>query len=257
MKTPRHHLRAMIAALMLLVIAACIVLVVHAQGPNTIQGCYSNGNGSMRRVNSSSDCNNSETPISWNIVGPVGPQGVPGVMGPVGAQGVQGQQGPIGEKGEPGPQGSTGPQGLQGIPGVGALRVLDSLGNEVGTYNDEGLVIRRNETMDMWLRFSVDKNGFIDGNIASQLVLIYTTSNCSGTAYLQSEPDALVQKAVVYGQTVYQPSNTHQTMNFQSYRYGFGPNQPCEPSGGVTTASQPVTYPVSNLGLTPPFRLVR
>ena len=229
----------------IIAVGLCLVFVVDAQNSNTIHGCYSNGNGSLRRVNAPSDCNNSETAISWNIVGLQGSQGV---QGPAGPQGIPGPQGP---------QGVQGPTGLQGIPGIGALRVVDSLGVEVGSYSDEGLVIRRDEARNVWLRFSITKNGFSDGNVTTELVLMYTGASCSGTVYLQSDPNALVQKAVVYGETVYQPSQTHQSVSFQSYRYGFGPNQPCENSGGVSTGSQPVTYPVSSLGLTPPFVLTK
>ena len=61
---------------------------VYSQGTNTIQGCYSNGNGSLRRVNFPSECNNSETPISWSVTGPQGPQGIQGPIGPQGPPGL-------------------------------------------------------------------------------------------------------------------------------------------------------------------------
>jgi hypothetical protein len=94
-----------------------LIFVVYAQNSNIIQGCYSNGNGSLRRVNSPNDCNNSETAISWSITGPQGPQGIQGPTGPTGPTGPQGPagaQGPQGIQGIPGPQGPTGPQGPPG-----------------------------------------------------------------------------------------------------------------------------------------------
>jgi hypothetical protein len=60
------------------VLAFVTYIAVHAQSNNTIQGCYSDGSGSLRRVNSPSDCKNSETPISWNVQGPQGPPGTSG-----------------------------------------------------------------------------------------------------------------------------------------------------------------------------------
>jgi len=63
---------------------------------NTIQACRNN-DGNLRQVARASDCRPSETPVSWNITGPTGPQG------PVGPQGPQGPQGPAGPQGQPGP----------------------------------------------------------------------------------------------------------------------------------------------------------
>ena len=47
-------------------------------------------------------CNDDETPITWNSVGPPGPPGPQGVQGP------QGFTGPQGPQGAPGPQGPAG-----------------------------------------------------------------------------------------------------------------------------------------------------
>jgi hypothetical protein len=72
--------------------AALVALVTaHAEPPvNPIQACYNNTNGGLRRVNSPADCKNHETPISWNIAGPAGPQGPAGAQGPIGPQGPAG-----------------------------------------------------------------------------------------------------------------------------------------------------------------------
>ncbi|HKQ08196.1 MAG TPA: hypothetical protein VJ464_23930 [Blastocatellia bacterium] len=45
------------------------------QGSNTINGCYKENDGSLRRVEAPTDCKNNEIAISWNIVGPPGPSG--------------------------------------------------------------------------------------------------------------------------------------------------------------------------------------
>ena len=58
----------------------------------TIQACYNNTNGQLRRVSSASDCRTNETAISWNAAGPTGPPGSPGPPGP------QGPPGPAGSK---------------------------------------------------------------------------------------------------------------------------------------------------------------
>ena len=72
-----------VTCLLLCLCAAALVALVtaHAEPPvNPIQACYNDTNGGLRRVNSAADCKTHETPISWNIAGPAGPQG------PAGAQ---------------------------------------------------------------------------------------------------------------------------------------------------------------------------
>src|SRR5437899_6445286 len=82
-----------VTCLLLCLCAAALVALVtaHAEPPvNPIQACYNNTNGGLRRVNSAADCRSHETPISWNIAGPAGPQGPAGAQGPVGPQGPPG-----------------------------------------------------------------------------------------------------------------------------------------------------------------------
>jgi hypothetical protein len=84
---------ATVTCLLLGLCAAAVVALVtaHAEPPvNPIQACYNNTNGGLRRVNSPADCKNHETPISWNIAGPAGPQGPAGAQGPIGPQGPAG-----------------------------------------------------------------------------------------------------------------------------------------------------------------------
>ena len=87
MKTLKNNPLTMICLLTFLCAAALIafVTVYAAPVPSTIQACYDNANGNLRRVNSASDCRYHETPISWSIVGPAGPQGP---AGPAGAPGT-------------------------------------------------------------------------------------------------------------------------------------------------------------------------
>jgi len=90
-----------------LLIAMSLILVVLVAAINEssaqiIYGCSSKRNGALRIVANSNQCTRSETLISWNQTGPVGPQGLPG------PQGQPGQQGPQGLKGDSGPQGLPG-----------------------------------------------------------------------------------------------------------------------------------------------------
>lgn len=75
----------------LLVIPSAVA--VAAVTSETVTACELSS-GLLRRADSANDCKRSETPVEWNIQGPVGPQGVPG---PEGRQGLHGLQGPQGE----------------------------------------------------------------------------------------------------------------------------------------------------------------
>jgi len=66
----------------------------------SITACYANGvqggpakGTQLRLVDSSADCGQNETAITWNQKGPSGPQGTQGSQGPAGANGVNGQNG--------------------------------------------------------------------------------------------------------------------------------------------------------------------
>ena len=72
----------------------------------TYYGCVNNSTGGIRIVSKATVCKATEHKISWNQVGPRGPQGPQGATGP---------QGPKGATGPQGPKGATGPQGPPGI----------------------------------------------------------------------------------------------------------------------------------------------
>src|SRR6266404_5854241 len=80
MKRLKDNSLTMICLLLSLCAVALIafVTVFAAPPPSTIQACYNDTNGELRRVNSPSDCRNHETSISWNIAGPQGPAGPTG-----------------------------------------------------------------------------------------------------------------------------------------------------------------------------------
>jgi hypothetical protein len=83
----------------------------------TITACYlQNGGiqgpkGSLRVVDTASQCRTGETALTW------GRQGQPGPAGPAGAPGAAGAAGAPGAQGAPGPQGTPGPAGANGVSG--------------------------------------------------------------------------------------------------------------------------------------------
>jgi hypothetical protein len=91
----------------ILTFSVCLTALVIAGFPQvgdaqTIYGCYSRRDGSLRIVAAPGRCHRSETPISWNAVGPQGPIGLTGPTGPKGDTGLSGATGPKGEQGPAG-----------------------------------------------------------------------------------------------------------------------------------------------------------
>ncbi len=130
--------------------------------------------------------------------GPVGPQGVMGLAGAAGATGAMGPAGPqgppgptggiglTGATGATGPQGSGGPTGPAGPQGSGAVLLVDSTGQVVGPYDfGKAQVLlpwpaQIQPALAGFLSSSVAANGF-DAFVGYAL---FTTGDCSGTAYL-------------------------------------------------------------------------
>jgi hypothetical protein len=104
-------------------VIAGALAIVHATIPDSagvIHACYSKSGGSLRVIDRSvTSCGQNETELTWNNVGPRGPQGLPGPQGPQGPAGPQGPEGPTGPAGPQGPAGPEGPQGPAGPSGEG------------------------------------------------------------------------------------------------------------------------------------------
>lgn len=113
-------LRMFLGAAAIFVVAAGVAWAAIPSTGGVINGCYGTQNGGLRLIDSEAGgaCLNSETPISWNQVGPKGDPGIQGPKGDTGLQGPQGIQGPKGDTGPQGPQGVQGPKGDQGPQGV-------------------------------------------------------------------------------------------------------------------------------------------
>jgi Collagen triple helix repeat (20 copies) len=126
MRFNRHGLRLCLAAAVIMVGLAGVAGAAIPGAGGVINGCYGSQNGALRVIDldAAGRCLNSETPISWNQVGPQGdtgpqgPQGIPGLQGDTGPQGPQGIQGAQGDTGPQGPQGIQGPQGPAGSTDV-------------------------------------------------------------------------------------------------------------------------------------------
>lgn len=97
--------------------------------------------------------------------------------------------------GPPGPQGSPGPRGPQG---VGALRVIDSTGQDVGPYFFAGAAefLGRLESNGLVL-IPIRPEGFVEFDLT--LVFWHTTPDCSGIRYLEDVSTTIGRIARVRG----------------------------------------------------------
>lgn len=129
----------------------------------TITACAGR-DGYLRLISASASCKQAETRIHWNIMGPKGDTGATGTPGAPGAPGTTGPQGPA---------------------GPGALRVVDSLGHDVGMFTPSfslgqpEYVTRRFGADVVILRLQGDQ-----GFAPSSATLYYASADCSGQGYL-------------------------------------------------------------------------
>jgi uncharacterized repeat protein (TIGR02543 family) len=143
------------------------------------------------------------------LTGPKGDTGATGAQGPEGAAGPTGLQGPIGLTGPQGPIGLTGPQGPIGLtgaqgpqgeagtPGSGGIRVLDSRGEDVGPlFLGKYLLLRDSETIVI---VRIEPTGVVDEPASESVELFYTTSDCTGRAYIYSAHEPFMEYAQVRG----------------------------------------------------------
>ncbi len=162
---------------------------------------------------------------------------------------------------------SSSPLGVAGA-GTGALRAIDSADREVGflmsSGNDIGTsaVIRHITSLSVWLQFEVNRSGFV----ARDLTLVYQTTDCTGQAYVAGPgttgvgpvvvfPNALQQFAVVFSGNVYF-GTTASTLTVNSLNSLASPG--CSGLTPVTGLFSPLQqFPVTDLSVTPPFRLER
>lgn len=114
--------RTGIAGALLVALVLLLVPIVQyaATAPGVLEACINGGNGGMRLVDSSQQCHNNETRVSWNVTGPAGPTGPTGATGATGPAGPTGPTGATGSTGATGVTGATGPAGPAGPPGPSA-----------------------------------------------------------------------------------------------------------------------------------------
>ena len=251
---------------LLLVLLCCSALLisgtVYALGNTTIYACYKNTTGVLRKVNSATSCLPGETHLSWNVTGPQGLRGLPGATGMPGATGLPGVglTGVPGATGIPGPTGVPGATGIPGPTGVpgpagsgGGLRVIDSLGQEVGSYYQTESVVFYHPDLNKWFSLRSTTSGL---QIAGQFTYVYASSDCSGPGRPNINWDKsyadLVVPAISDGDVAYYPIGDPESFNYGSIFY---PDSGCISQANTTDLSPFATFQISDLGFVPPFHL--
>ena len=211
-------------------VVALLLVSIPRSSAQTIDGCINKKTGTLRIATASTPCTGSETAISWNQIGPIGPQGPPGM----------------------------------------GLQVVDATGTQVGTFGgfysptlQEAYVFFGLDSRPFALRVN---GAFFYPNVA----VWYGTRDCSGTPYVEvsrSWPpvsvmtDALVS-AGAPGQTVYYPQTGAAPVSIAPRSRWIGyPNWRCEPYDCGLECMRNVipAYPLVDLNtmFTPPFKVVQ
>jgi hypothetical protein len=136
--------------------------------------------------------------------------------------------------------------------------VVDSRGAQIGPYYPPEVALRK--INGLWLPLPVLTTGFSNTGV----LLNYTSSDCSGTAYLFQNPADLANVqvglniGVVNGVLYYGDAAVAQSMAMNSERLlnpDGTPEQPCTTSEEFNPFSPAITLDLSTLGFTPPFTI--
>lgn len=138
----------------------------------------------------------------------------------------------------------------------GPLRIVDSLGNEVGMPEPisggvyQAGVVRFIPSENMFVHFLVTTQGIVE----TPSYALYESTDCSGPGYvLFRNPQAFTQMAVNIGGTFYYPTGSPQMRTFRSFT---SQTNPCLSTNDQYEAYDAAAVPVSAIGV-PPFRFAR
>jgi hypothetical protein len=203
----------------------------------------------MRILRVGEACKRNESLLVWNVQGPAGPQGAAGAPGPQGPAGGVGPQGVIG---------LTGPQGQRGLPSATTapgLRVVDSLGQDVGGFLGDFYAIRDFPTGPIAL--TLVRGGFVETGAH----YYFESSDCTGAPYVSwgGAPRQPVRSADIgLGKAVW-ASDPLGSFTSHSYKtYFSGPpviDGVCTVADVTGSFGPALTLELSTLNLVPPFHV--
>jgi len=222
-------------------LVVAMLMITTVSMADIINACYSNRNGTLRIVSSTTQCTKSEQPISWNQTGPVGPAG------------PQGIQGPTGQTGPEGPQGPAGP--------VVTPKVVDANGKLVGYV----LKAETGTTINVLLGMEYNGKKFTINATSSCFyqqqsnVFYYTSGDCSGIPYSQQKStndNFGISIANVRESTIYLPVEGSSPVTVAASSYSGGVDS-CWPENKTISNAYPYE-PVFDwtTEFQPPFKMI-
>jgi hypothetical protein len=138
--------------------------------------------------------------------------------------------------------------------GPAPLRVVDSLGNEVGipiepAYAPEPQIARYFPSSQTFVAFAVAPGGVVD----YPPFAYYESTDCTGPSYMLGLSPGFTQFGLRIGAMFYYPTGTNSSRHILSQQIG---SNPCEATDFFGDFSQVINVPLADLG-TPPFKLAR
>ena len=142
-----------------------------------------------------------------------------------------------------------------GLQSVNQLTVIDAYGKRVGTVLSAETSVFDNP---LWVALKVGGVSFLIGvkrnAFIGTLGLVFESTNCSGTAFMQSLPELVLPYSAIRDQTVYlpDPQSTPRSVNFRSVLSDrHSPN--CFQNSGTILAIPTITVIELRREFTPPF----
>jgi hypothetical protein len=227
------------------VLAAGAVVVIgttvaSAQPASHMHLCVNRNNGNLRVVMGSDSCKKNEVSVD-----------LPG------GESAEGPAGPQGPEGPAGPTGATGATGSAGRDGVGAARVVDSLGQDVGQLVGIHTAVRAVDGVSV--SFDVGRDGLLSSP-AHEVKFYHDTEDCSGQRLLPGTAGLFYQPLTLFGTTGFyagDPIVSRNVVAQEEFGEGADPHQPgsCVAFGFAWTDTfGPVgTANLGPLNLTAPF----
>jgi hypothetical protein len=148
--------------------------------------------------------------------------------------------------------------------GAGPLRIVDSSTppKEVGLYNYNARALRFHEASNTWLSLPAVPDGFFSTFTPR---FVYTGPDCSGTEYMEGpvhNPLFFHVDPTLSGDALYYSTQPVEDVTMASMRLGAGGT--CTNISPSPFGIEPVwsvgtlhSIPISEFGLTPPFKLMR
>ena len=138
------------------------------------------------------------------------------------------------------------------------MTYVDNLGNEVGAFLSDGFALRYVQSVDIWISLAISPTGFLVYPSSPVAETFFESTDCSGTAYALFGDDGFVKGHWVFNGFFYYTKEARQERTYLS-KFVAASNSCSQVGVGApsVSAASVMSLPISDFGLTPPFKLVR